>query len=47
MIDNVDSSLKENTLFFIIRAGMHNEQASDAFSIRSVKASGYFHIDAN
>lgn len=26
VIDNVDSSLKENTLFFIIRARMYNEQ---------------------
>lgn len=46
-MDNVNSSLKENTLFFIIRARMHNEQAGDAFSIRSVKAHGYFHLDAN
>lgn len=47
LIDNVDSSLKENTLFFIIRASMHNEEAGGAFSIRSVRAHGYFHIDAN
>lgn len=26
---------------------MRNEQAGDAFSVRAVKARGYFHIDAN
>lgn len=43
LMDNVDASLKENTLFFIIRAGMHNEQAGDACGLGSAEAHGYFH----